>query len=142
MSFKLVRKNMYMEKILRLIALLLLVAFIPATATAKKKGEIKFTETTYNFGTVPEHKGTVTHSFKFTNTGDAPLVIVDAFAECGCTIPEYPKAPVMPGKTGVIKVTYNPLGRPGGFTKGVTVKTNGKPKKARIYIKGIVNPNL
>ena len=100
-------------------------------AEAKKKGPagITFAETTYNFGTIAETKGVVSHQFEFTT------------AECGCTTPEFPATPIQPGKKGVIKVTYNPLGRPGGFTKAVTVKTNGKPKKARIYIKGVVNPN-
>lgn len=124
-----------------LIVAAVVTAAIVTPASAKGKAAIKFAEDVYNFGTIPEKKGVVTHEFTFTNTGDAPLVIVDAHAECGCTTPEYPKAPVMPGKTGKIKVTYNPLGRPGSFTKSVTIKSNGKPKKAVIYIKGIVNPN-
>lgn len=131
-----------MKKIVKLLMLAVICLGVCAPAMAKKKGsEIKFSETTYNFGTIPEKKGKVTHEFVFTNTGDKPLVIQDAQAECGCTTPEYPLAPIAPGKSGVIKVTYNPLGRPGGFTKRVTVKTNGKPRKAYIYVKGVVNPN-
>ena len=122
--------------------LLAAVVLIAANVEAKKKTPvIEFKETAYNFGTIPEKKGPVTHEFTFVNTGDAPLVIVDATAECGCTTPEYSPAPVAPGKEGKIKVSYNPLGRPGGFTKKVTVRTNAKPKKSYLLIKGVVNPN-
>jgi len=131
-----------MKKTLSIVALLAMILLMAVPAEAKKgKAQIKFQETSYNFGTIPERKGVVTHQFEFVNTGEKPLIIIDAQAECGCTIPEYPQAPIAPGKKGVIKVTYNPLGRPGGFTKRVTVKTNGNPKKAFIYIKGVVNPN-
>lgn len=130
-----------MKRILTILTALLLIIAVPAVAGKKGKSAIKFTETTYNFGTIPEKKGKVSHSFEFINEGKAPLVIVDASAECGCTTPEYPQEPIMPGKKGVIKVTYNPLGRPGGFTKKVTVRTNGNPKKAYLLIKGVVNPN-
>ena len=129
------------KKLLVIVGAMLLIFATGAMAAKKGKAKISFDETTYNFGTVAENKGLVSHNFEFTNTGTAPLVIVDASAECGCTTPEYPQAPVAPGKKGVIKVTYNPLGRPGGFTKGVTVKTNGQPRKMRLYIKGVVNPN-
>ena len=126
-----------MKRITYWVILAIVLIMTGLQAEAKKKGPaaITFAETTYNFGTIAETKGVVSHQFEFTNTGDKPLVIVDA------TAPEFPATPIQPGKKGVIKVTYNPLGRPGGFTKAVTVKTNGKPKKARIYIKGVVNPN-
>lgn len=76
-----------MKKILFFIIATLLL--VPADAAAKKKADISFAEQTYDFGTIPEKGGKVTHSFKFTNTGDANLVIVDASADCGCTVPEY-----------------------------------------------------
>lgn len=83
----------------------------------------------------------MSHTFEFTNEGDANLVIVDASADCGCTVPEYPTAPIAPGKKGKIKVTFNPLFRPGAFDKVVTVRTNGKQKKVRLKISGTVNSN-
>ncbi len=131
-----------MKKVIIVLSVIMGMLFISHPAMAAKKGAmIEFKETTYNFGTIPEKKGVVSHEFVFTNAGDKPLVIIDATAECGCTTPEYPQAPIQPGNTGIIKVTYNPLGRPGGFTKRVTVKTNGKPRKSFIYVKGVVNPN-
>ncbi len=128
-----------MKKALIILTLLLI---IPTVAiSAAKKAEIKFAEQSHNFGTIAEHGGKVSHTFEFTNTGNANLVIIDAKADCGCTVPEYPTAPIAPGKKGKIKVTYNPLYRPGAFTKVITIKSNAKQKKTRIKISGTVNPN-
>lgn len=112
---------------------------------AETAGEpaIKFTETAFDFGTIAEKGGPVKHEFVFTNTGSAPLMILTASASCGCTRPEFPKKPVSAGKSGKIKVTFLPDGRPGEFTKTVTVKTNAKDKKQKkvtLKIKGFVNP--
>lgn len=123
--------------LLLLISLLCLPAL---NASAKGKAEALFKEKSYSFGEIPERGGKVTHEFEFVNSGDSNLVIVDATAECGCTRPEYPQAPVAPGRKGVIKVTYNPAGRPGAFDKSVTVKTNGTPRKIRLKIRGYVKP--
>ena len=108
---------------------------------ARSRMRTSFKETVYDFGSVPERGGKVSHVFEFVNTGNANLVIKDVTAECGCTTPEYPQNPIAPGKKGVVKVTYNPLGRPGGFNKTVTVKTNGKTKRVYLKVKGVVNPN-
>ena len=137
------RKSKKMKKTVSLILMVICLIAIAVPAAAKKKGQadITFAQTTYDFGVIPEKKGVVSHEFVFTNTGDKPLVIQTVTAECGCTTPEYSEAPVAPGKSGKIKVTYNPLGRPGGFTKKVTVRTNGKTRKSYLYVKGVVNPN-
>lgn len=119
-----------------------LAILFPLSIEAKKKQAVlTFAEESYNFGTIPEKGGKVSHEFTFTNTGDANLVIVEATADCGCTVPEYPTKPIAPGEKGKIKVTYNPLYRPGGFTKVITVRSNAKQKKTRIKITGVVNPN-
>lgn len=117
---------------------------LPVMAKKKKDGGnplIKFTEQTYNFGNVKEQGGPVSHEFEFFNTGNGNLVILDATAQCGCTRPEYPKNPVAPGKKGKVKITYNPVGRPGPFRKTVTLKTNAKPRKVTLVIEGTVVPN-
>ena len=122
----------------RLITILLAV-LIPLCVCAKKpQAQIQFAETTHNFGTVPEKGGKITHKFTFTNTGDANLVILDARADCGCTEPEFPQQPIPPGKTGVIKVTYDPKYRPGPFTKNIHIRSNAKQKKTTIKINGVV----
>lgn len=106
-----------------------------------KTAEVRFMEKKFDFGIVAEKGGPVSHSFEFTNTGTAPLVIISATASCGCTRPTYPTEPIAPGKKGTIKVTYLPEGRPGEFTKVVKVRTNAKEsKKISLTITGTVRP--
>lgn len=117
------------------------VVAVPVAMQARgKQAKIKFAEYRYDFGNVAEKGGEVTHEFRFTNEGDGNLIIIDATATCGCTRPQYPKNPVAPGKSGVIKVTYNPNLRPGPIDRTVTVKTNGNPRKVRLRIVGNVVP--
>lgn len=77
-----------------------------------------------------------THEFRFVNTGDQPLVISNVRASCGCTTPFYTKAPVLPGKEGVITASYNSANRPGVFHKSITVNTNAATPSYILYIKG------
>ena len=84
-----------------------------------------------------ENSPVVSYTFKFTNVGDAPLVIHQAVASCGCTVPEYSQEPIAPGKTGTVKVTYNGTGRyPGHFKKSITLRTNAKTEIMRLFIEG------
>ena len=105
-----------------------------------KYAEAKFDVRSHDFGTIKEADGPVTCTFEFTNTGDKPLLIIDATASCGCTRPEYPTKPIKPGKKGKIKVTYSPIGRPGAFKKTVKIKTNGKERSTTLRIEGTVIP--
>ena len=130
---------------LKTLFLTLTLGAIAFLANAEKAAEgqpgISFTQTTHDFGVIPENGGPVTTTFEFTNPGDGPLLILNASASCGCTRPEYPRKPVKPGKKDKITVTYNPKGRPGEFTKNVTVRTNVKGKKKVVLkIKGNVTP--
>lgn len=126
------------------IIIMLTLALAPLlTLHAATDTRITFETTTHDFQTIREDKGPVSCEFEFTNTGTEPLIIINATASCGCTRPEFPKKPVAPGKTGKIKVTYNPLGRPGEFNKQITVRTNSSQKKERkitLRITGFVNP--
>lgn len=107
------------------------------TVMAQKPAEIKFDKTTHNFGTFSEKEPKVSCSFTFTNVGESPLVINQAIASCGCTVPEYTKTPIKPGEKGEIKVTYNGTGKfPGHFKKSITVRTNGAVEMTRLYIEG------
>jgi hypothetical protein len=109
--------------------------------------QMKFRENSFDYGNIPQNVP-ATHEFIVTNTGNAPLIINSANASCGCTVPDYTKEPIMPGKTGVIKVTYNAANM-GTFTKSVTVNSNGG--QISLTIKGnvvekpaqpaVVNPN-
>ena len=108
------------------------------TATmAQKQAEIKFDKLTHDFGTFSEQNPVVNCVFTFTNVGETPLVINQAVASCGCTVPEYTKTPVQPGEKGELKVTYNGTGKfPGHFKKSITVRTNGTVEMTRLYIEG------
>ena len=99
---------------------------------------ITFAETEFDFGTIDQ--GTkVEHVFKFTNTGDAPLVIVNAKSSCGCTVPSYPKEPVAPGDTAELLVKFNGSGK-NQVSKTVTITANTAAGKETIKIKAFVNP--
>jgi len=121
----------------KLILMTLLLVCGITMASAQKQAEIKFEKTTHDFGTFSEKNPVVSCTFTFTNVGERPLVINQAMASCGCTVPEYTKNPVKPGEKGEIKVTYNGTGKfPGHFKKSITVITNGVVEKSRLYIEG------
>lgn len=105
--------------------------------SAQKQADIKFDKTTHDFGEFSEIDPIVSCKFTFTNIGDAPLVIHQAVASCGCTVPEFTKEPILPGETGVVEVTYNGAGRyPGHFKKSITLRTNAKTELMRLFIQG------
>jgi hypothetical protein len=95
-----------------------------------------FEQTTIDYGTI--EKGSEPHrEYKFTNTGNEPLIIKSAKGSCGCTTPSVPEKPIMPGESDVIKVRYDTQ-RPGPFTKNVTVTTNEVVDTHTLTIKGDV----
>lgn len=110
--------------------------------TLKKNGpkfQFKGGET-HDFGAVPEGPSAET-VFEFKNVGNEPLIIQNASASCGCTTPEWPKEPILPGKTGKIKVRFNTAGRGGQpFDKTVFIASNAVSEKERyeLHIKGTV----
>lgn len=99
--------------------------------------EITFNETSYDFGTVKDGD-LVTYSYIFTNTGKIPLVIENATASCGCTVPEWPKEPIPPGEEGQIDVEFNSKNRPGRANKSVTITANTNPPKTFLQLSGTV----
>jgi len=108
-----------------------------AVAPAPTTPEFLFEAESHDFGTVAE--GTqATYEFKFTNTGKEPLIISNVQASCGCTTPKWTNEPVAPGKTGVITAMYNSSGRPGPFTKSITVTSNAKSTPKVLTINGVV----
>lgn len=127
-----------MKKSIIIVVCLTVVALM--AFAAEKYAQATFPEQSYDFGTIKEEKGPVSHTFEFVNTGNKPLIIVDAAASCGCTRPEFSPKPIKPGKKGKVKVTYSPVGRPGGFRKSVKIKTNGRERVTTLYITGTVTP--
>ena len=121
----------------KLILTTIVLAFALTAAMAQKPAQIKFEKTTHNFGSFSESNPKVTCTFTYENVGEQPLVVNQAIASCGCTVPEYTKTPVQPGEKGESKGTYNGAGKfPGHFKKSITVRTNGAVEMTRLYIEG------
>ncbi len=130
------------------IGLILVVTLISLPLFSKHVGVVSFlsppieppafawTMTTHNFGKIKVNVS-VSHEFRFTNSGDAPLVISSVQASCGCTVTDYSKDPIAPGAEGYVKTTYN-AARVGVFTKTVTVTANAEESVAQLSIKGEV----
>jgi len=99
--------------------------------------EITFTETLHDYGEVALN-GDGTHEFEFTNTGNEPLILSRPRSSCGCTVPTWPRQPILPGEKEKIKVTYN-TAKAGPFNKTVTVMSNAKNNSNVVLrIKGTV----
>lgn len=102
--------------------------------------DIKFENEVLDYGVI-DYDANGIREFKFTNTGKTPLTITSVTGECGCTAttidgkPGWPQEPVLPGKSGVIKVKYDTK-REGRFEKNVTVASNSKFATKKIRIKG------
>lgn len=111
-----------------------------AIAMMAQQPVITFERTDHDFGKINEADGKVTTIFTFKNEGMEPLVLSNVRASCGCTTPKWPRQPIEPGQTGEITVTYNPNGRPGRFTKTVTITSNATEPTTRVTIKGEVIP--
>lgn len=95
---------------------------------------ITFKETEFDFGDIKQGDK-VEHTFEFTNTGEADLLISTARASCGCTVPEFTEEPIKPGKSGKIKVTFNSAGKKGPTTKTITVVCNTANENEILTIK-------
>jgi len=117
-----------------------LLLFFGLIAGAQTTTEMAFESVEHDFGKIKEDAGPANFNFNFKNIGTVPLVISSVSASCGCTTPEWSKEPVLPGKSGFIKVSYNPLNRPGSFNKTVTVMANIKNGIQVLKISGEVLP--
>lgn len=110
------------------------------TEASAEKSAIKFEKTTHDYGRIAEEVGQAVCEFEFTNTGTKPLIINRVAASCGCTTPKYTKEPVLPGKKGVITVSYSTTNRVGSFSKTVRVFSNAGDEAEVLVIKGEVLP--
>lgn len=99
---------------------------------------IAFDKLEHDFGTINEADGKVSAYFTFINNSDKTLVISSVVASCGCAVPEWTKEPVKPNGVGIIRATYDPLGRVAPFDRTLTVYTNGNPNRIVLHIKGLV----
>lgn len=98
--------------------------------------EMEFESEVIDYGTIPQNADGV-RTFKFTNTGNEPLIISNAKGSCGCTVPTWPKKPINPGESGEIKVKYA-TNRLGPINKSITITSNAAEKTKVLRIKGNV----
>jgi len=98
---------------------------------------MNFRDTVFDFGTIKEGE-VVSHDFEFTNNGKSPLVISNASAACGCTVPDYPREPLEPGRSAIVKVRFHSAGKQGYQEKSVSLSTNSRRGTHTLYIKGEV----
>lgn len=109
----------------------------PVKKEQKAAGPVmEFESAVIDYGVI-ENKADGNRAFVFTNTGDAPLIISNARGSCGCTVPTWPKEPIVPGATATIGVNYDTK-RVGKFTKTITLSTNAPEKSKILTIKGEV----
>lgn len=136
-----------MKKLLSLLAFMVLVTSVsfaqdapaPTAVEEAVQGDgpvMEFEKTEVDYGTIEQHSDPY-RFFSFKNTGNEPLVIQHAKGSCGCTVPTYPKEPILPGESAEIKVRYDTK-RIGNFTKTVTLTTNEAEPKHVLRIKGKV----
>lgn len=123
---------------LLLTALIVLVAF-QANAQSEAGAVITFKEKSIDFGDIVQG-AKVSHTFEFTNTGDAPLVISNVAATCGCTVPSWPKEPVAPGKSAKIEVSFNSAGKMGKQNSVVRIYSNASEPIEKVSLISNVLP--
>lgn len=98
---------------------------------------LSFESTAHDFGTINEGQKVV-HTYKFKNTGEAPLIIQSAQPSCGCTVPDWTKEPIPVGGTGFVKAEFDSNGKPGVNNKTITVTANTWPKTTQLNFKAMV----
>lgn len=117
-----------------------LLSYMPCGA--QDTSPFRFSEREWNFGTIREEGGAVSHVFSFTNDGTEPIAIDRATASCGCTTPEYTRGLIEPGGKGEVKVRFDPMGYPNDFSKSVLVTSGGGKYQDMLIIKGHVTPRV
>lgn len=106
---------------------------------AVASAQVRWLATRHDFGAFAEDLGSVEATFKFVNDGDKPVSILDARANCGCTVPEFTRQAIAPGDTGMVRATYLANGRPGRFEKKVSIRFSGREKTpSDLYVSGVV----
>jgi hypothetical protein len=110
-------------------------------ADSTKLPVIEFISTEHDFGVINEGEK-VGWYFKFRNTGKGNLLIINASASCGCTVPEYSREPIPPGGEGTIRVVFDASGREGSQVKQLTIETNAVPSFTLLTLKAEIKNNM
>ena len=106
-------------------------------AALKDSTAVQLIDSVYNFGTIAEGEK-VEYNFRFKNIGSKPLIVSDAHASCGCTVPEKPEKPVLAGETGFIKVVFNSKGKQVHQERAIMGSSNANPPFRDLKLEGEV----
>lgn len=98
----------------------------------------RFDELHHDFGLIDEEAGPVSHTFRFANISDRALVIERVLTTCGCTVVDYVREPILPGRTGAVSVRFDPRGRTNTYHKSVRVVTDGGRNVTSLFISGTI----
>ncbi|MFM6926108.1 MAG: DUF1573 domain-containing protein [Ferruginibacter sp.] len=112
-------------------------ADVQKVLASKDSTTVQIIDSAYNFGKVTDGEK-VEYSYRFRNTGTKPLVVVQATASCGCTVPQKPEKPIMPGEIGFIKIVFDSKNRVGNAHKTITVESNANPGFPPLILTGDV----
>ncbi len=135
------KNTMRLLKFALLVAALLGLSALGVSAQRQQNtSALQFVEKEWDFGRIEEAAGPVSHTFTFKNTSAQPVVIERVVTSCGCTTPQYSRQPVRPNSESTITITYDPDGRPGRFSREVSIISGGGKNRNTITIKGVVNP--
>lgn len=102
------------------------------------QANFKFEKTTHDFGTIKAGTDTLWIDFKFINDGSEPLLISDVKTSCDCTLAQWPKTAIQPGKSGVIKGGFKIEGKSDGFNKNIIIMANTMPGTTFLTMKGLI----
>ena len=119
----------------------IILIFGPLRALAAPAQEaLVFTPDAWDFGTIREEQGRVSHTFTGENRSERPVVILDVVTSCGCTVPQFSRKPVLPGEKTQITVTFDPANRPGTFSKELGIYSSERRRIATLTVRGNVTP--
>jgi hypothetical protein len=107
----------------------------------KDSTTVQIIDSSFDFGKVMDGEK-VEYNYRFRNTGTKPLVIVNATASCGCTVPQKPEKPIMPGEIGFIKVEFDSRSRVGMVHKSITITSNAHPEFPQLALTGEVTKQV
>jgi len=129
-----------MDMIMKRALFIIAAAVYLMSAAVAQTGEPKLVlpRTEFDFGRIDPKGGTVSHAFTVRNEGTAPLVILKTYTSCSCTEAKYPRKPIMPGDSAVIKVSYDPKTQMGTVFRAIQVYSNDPAKRTIVTIKGEV----
>ncbi len=112
-------------------------SLVTARAEEPQGAHLRLDNPTYDFGDAPRKGGDLIHEFAFRNDGTSPLVLLRVLTSCSCLKANYPKQPIAPGASGVIRITYEPhKSEPGAFNKVIQIYSNSTPNRDVLTVQG------